>query len=186
MNSKSGVFRGLAKNTGTSAVSTVSNLAGTAINSKELTAVGKITDALKEFPYDQISVQVTRDESLNVQLKDFSVISQQLRLTGTGTLAYEKAKPILDQKLALQIQIGVRDDFETLFGAIRKTSTDKDDLGYTKVSRPIKIAGTPTNPDTSDLYAFLLEGLASRGVERLLNIKGADQLFNSLFGKKKN
>ncbi len=176
LNSKSGIFRGLAKSTGTSTVSGLSNLAGSALNSKELVAVGKITDALKEFPYDQINLQVTRGASLDVELKDFSVISQQLRLTGTGALTYEKGTPILDQKLALQIQISVRGDFETLFGAIRKVSTDQDELGYTKVSRPIKIGGTPTQPDTSDLYLFLAEGLGTRAIEhylpKLLNIFG--------------
>ena len=183
LTSKSGVFRGLAKNDTTSAVSGIAGLAGAATNSKELVAIGKITDALKEFPYDQIDIRVSRDQSLNVQLKDFSVISQQLRITGTGALAYEKAKPILDQKLTLQIQIGVRDDFETLFNAIRKLSTEKDDLGYTKVSRPIKISGTPTHPDTSDLYLFLAEGVGTRAIEHFLpRIKGLDKL-KGLFGK---
>jgi len=181
LDSKSGIFRGLAKNTTTSAVSGMANLAGAAAGSKELVAVGKITDALKEFPYDQINIQVSRDPALNVQLKDFSVISQELRITGTGTLTYEKAKPVLDQQLALQIQIGVRDNFETLFNVIRKVSADKDDLGYSKVSRPIKIGGTPTNPDTSDLYVFLAEGLGTRAIERYLP-KGLDKL-KGLFGK---
>lgn len=181
LTSKSGIFRGLAKNTTTSAVSGIANLAGAATGSKEVVAVGKITDALKEFPYDQISIQVSRDESLNIQLKDFSVISQELRITGSGGLTYEKARPILDQKLALQIQLGVRGNFETLFNAIRKVSADKDDLGYSKVNRAIKIGGTPTHPDTSDLYVFLAEGLGTRAIERYLP-KGLDKL-KGLFGK---
>jgi len=179
--SKSGIFRGLAKSGTTSAVSGIANLAGAASGSKELVAVGKITDALKEFPYDQIDIQVSRDQSLNIQLKDFSVISQELRITGTGGLTYEKAKPVLDQPLALQIQLGVRDNFETLFNVIRKVSSEKDDLGYSKVSRAIKIGGTPANPDTDDLYRFLGEGLGTRAIERYLP-KGLDKL-KGLFGK---
>ncbi len=175
LTSKSGIFRGLASNGGTKTLSTASGIAGLLGKSKELVALGKLTTALQQFPYDQINVQLTRGQSLDVQLKDFSVISQQLRLTGTGGLTYEKGKSMLDQKLALQLQMGVLGDMETLMAALGKVSTDKDELGYTKVSRPIKIGGTPTNPDTSDLYAFLKEAgvsAAARAAERLLNLFG--------------
>ncbi|HTB79518.1 MAG TPA: AsmA family protein [Opitutaceae bacterium] len=175
LTSKSGIFRGLASNGGTKTLSTASGIAGLLGKSKELVALGKLTTALQQFPYDQINVQLTRGQSLDVQLKDFSVISQQLRLTGTGGLTYEKGKSMLDQKLALQLQMGVLGDMETLMAALGKVSTDKDELGYTKVSRPIKIGGTPTNPDTSDLYAFLKEAgvsAATRAAERLLNLFG--------------
>jgi len=110
-----------------------------------------------------------------VQLKDFSVISPQLRLTGTGALTYEKGKPMLGQSLAMQMQMGVLGDMETLFATVGKTSDQKDELGYTKISRPIKIGGTPANPDTSDLYAFLKEAGASalgRSALHLLDIFG--------------
>jgi hypothetical protein len=131
---------------------------------------------LQEFHYDQINLQLTRDPSLDVQLKDFSVISQGLRIVGIGTLTYEKDQPILEQSLAMQIQMGARDEFATLFNAIRKLSSETDELGYTKVSRPIKITGTPTHPDTTDLYKFLVEGVGQRAIEhyipKLLNLFG--------------
>jgi hypothetical protein len=172
LNSKGGIFRGLAKNTGTSAVATGLSFAG-----NELAAVGQLTTALQEFHYDQINLQLTRDKSLNVQAKDFSVISQGLRIVGTGTLTYVKSKPILDQSLDMQIQMGARDEYATLFNSIRKLSSETDELGYTKVSRPIKITGTPTHPDTTDLYKFLAEGVGQRAIEHYI-----PQLLN-LFGK---
>jgi hypothetical protein len=129
-----------------------------------------------------MNLQLTRDPSLDVRLTDFSVISQGLRIVGTGKLTYEKGQPLLEQSLAMQIQLGARDEFATLFGAIRKLSSDTDELGYTKVSRPIKITGTPTHPDASDLYFFLGEGLLQRKLERYIpNIK-LDNL-RGLFGK---
>jgi hypothetical protein len=176
LTSKGGIFRGLAKNGVTQSIGGLSGLAGSLTNSNELTAIGKLTTALQEFHYDQINLQLTRDQSHDVQLKDFSVISQSLRIVGTGTITYEKGKPILDQSLAMQIQMGARDDFATLFDAIRKLSSETDELGYTKVSRPIKITGTPTNPDTNDLYKFLAEGVGQRAIEHyipsLLNLFG--------------
>ncbi|HEV8073389.1 MAG TPA: hypothetical protein VGP21_04585 [Opitutaceae bacterium] len=172
LTSKGGVFRGLAKNTDTNVIAKGLGFAG-----NELAAVGQLTTALQEFHYDQINLQLTRDPSLDIQLKDFSVISQGLRIVGTGTLTYEKDKPILDQSLAMQIQMGARDEFATLFDAIRKLSSETDELGYTKVSRPIKITGTPTNPDTNDLYKFLAEGVGQRAIEHYI-----PQLLN-LFGK---
>ena len=171
LTSKSGVFRGLAKNTGTNVIAKSLGFAG-----NELAAVGQLTTALQEFHYDQINLQLTRDPSLDVKLKDFSVISQGLRIVGTGTLTYEKDKPLLEQSLAMQIQMGARDEFATLFDAIRKLSSETDELGYTKVSRPIKITGTPAHPDTSDLYVFLMEGVGQRAIEhyipQLLNLIG--------------
>ncbi len=176
LTSKGGIFRGLAKNGVTRSIGSLSGLAGSLTSSNELTAIGDLTTALQEFHYDQINMQLTRDPSLDVQLKDFSVISQSLRIVGTGTITYEKGRPILEQPLAMQIQMGARDDFATLFDAIRKLSSDTDELGYTKVSRPIKITGTPTNPDTNDLYKFLAEGVGQRAIEHyipnLLNLFG--------------
>jgi hypothetical protein len=171
LTSKSGIFRGLAKNTGTNVIATGLGFAG-----NELAAVGQLTTALQEFHYDQINVQLTRDPSLDVHLKDFSVISQGLRIVGTGTITYEKGKPILDQSLSMQIQMGARDEYATLFNSIRKLSSETDELGYTKASRPIKITGTPAHPDTNDLYKFLAEGAGQRAIEHylpsLLNVFG--------------
>jgi hypothetical protein len=176
LTSKGGIFRGLAKNGVTRSISGLSGLAGSLTNSNELTAIGELTTALQEFHYDQINLQLTRDQSHDVQLKDFSVISQSLRIVGTGKITYEKGQPILGQPLAMQIQMGARDEFATMFDAIRKLSSDTDELGYTKVSRPIKITGTPTNPDTNDLYKFLAEGVGQRAIEHyipsLLNLFG--------------
>ncbi len=157
LTSKSGIFRGLAKSGGTQVVSGGLSWGGILGKSKQLTALGELIATLQEFPYDQINIECTRGQSLDVQLKNFSVISQQLRLTGTGAITYEKGKPVLEQSLALQIQMGVRGDIETLMATIGKTSNQTDELGYTKIDRPIKIGGTPANPDTSDLYAFLKE-----------------------------
>jgi hypothetical protein len=175
LTSKSGIFRGLAKSGGTEVVSGGLSLGGILGKSKQLTALGELITTLQEFPYDQINVQCTRGQSLDVQLEDFSVISQQLRLTGTGTLTYEKGKPMLGQSLAMQIKMGVRGDIGTLMDTVGKTSDRTDDLGYTEIDRPIKIGGTPANPDTSDLYAFLKEAGASalgRSALHLLDMFG--------------
>ncbi|HXC03071.1 MAG TPA: hypothetical protein VNU49_10535 [Opitutaceae bacterium] len=163
LTSKGGIFRGLAKNTGTNLVASGLSYAG-----NELAAVGQLTTALQEFHYDQINLQLTRDQSHDVQLKDFSVISQSLRIVGTGTITYEKGQPILGQPLAMQIQMGARDEFATLFNSIRKLSSATDELGYAKVSRPIKITGTPAHPDDSDLYLFLGTGVGQRAIEHYL------------------
>jgi hypothetical protein len=172
LTSKSGIFRGLAKSGSTQVVSGGLSLGGLLGKSKQLTALGELITTLQEFPYDQINVQCTRGQSLDVQLKNFSVISQQLRLTGTGEITYEKGKPVLEQSLAMQMQIGVRGDIETLMATIGKTSDQTDELGYTKVDRPIKIGGTPANPDTSDLYAFLKEAGASALGRSALHLLG--------------
>jgi hypothetical protein len=176
LTSKGGIFRGLARNGVTKTVGGLSGLAGSLASSKELTAIGQLTTALQEFHYDQINLQLARDQSLDVQLKDCSVISQGLRIVGTGTLTYEKNKPILGQSLAMQIQMGARDEFATLFDAMGKLSAETDELGYTKVSRPIRISGTPTHPNTDDLYRFLGEGMGQRTIEhylpKLLNVFG--------------
>ncbi|MGA3007454.1 MAG: hypothetical protein ABSE59_06140, partial [Opitutaceae bacterium] len=177
LTSKSGIFRGLARSGGAQVLGPLSGPAGGLNRSSDFASVGRLTDALQQFPYDQINVQLIRDSSLNVQVKDFSVISQPLRVTGTGRLTYQKGVSLLNQSLALQIQLAARDDFATLFDALRKLSSEKDELGYTRVSRPIEIAGTPAHPDTDDLYAFLEEGGASRTLDRYL-----PKLLN-LFGK---
>jgi hypothetical protein len=177
LTSKGGIFRGLAKNNVSRSVGGISGLAGSLTNSKELSAIGQLTTALQEFHYDQLNLQLTRDPSLDVQLKDFSMISQGLRIVGTGTLTYEKGRPMLEQSLAMQIQLGARDEFATLFDAIRKLSLETDELGYTKVSEPIKITGTPAHPNTSDLYVFLAKGVGQRAIEHYI-----PQILN-LFGK---
>jgi len=175
LTSKSGIFRGLAQSGRTQVVSAGLSLGGILGNSQQLTALGELVTTLQAFPYDQINVQCTRGQSLDVLLKDFSVISPQLRLTGTGTLTYEKGKPMLEQSLAMLLQMGVRGDIGTLMATVGKTSDQTDELGYTKIDRPIKIGGTPAKPDTSDLYAFLKEAGASalgRSALHLLDLLG--------------
>jgi hypothetical protein len=122
-----------------------------------------ITKALSEIPFDQLNVTATRDPELNMVLKDFTLISPEVRLTGGGTIQHVEGIALLAQPLNLQLNLGARGKLADLMKRAGLLEDKKDNLGYAAFVTPIKIAGTLEKTNTSELKNALLNSALEKG-----------------------
>ncbi|HWA85956.1 MAG TPA: AsmA-like C-terminal region-containing protein, partial [Opitutus sp.] len=169
---RGGIFRGLPvdlsdklpKNQSAAAViggiiGAVTGKKETADNVRDLFSLAK---TLSEIPFDQLSVKAVRGEDLNVQLQDFSLIAPELRLTGTGSVQHDPAKPLLQQPLNVQLSIGARGTTGDVMKRLKLLDTAKQDsLGYSAMVLPVTIGGSLEKPNVNqfatDLVKYVLE-----------------------------
>lgn len=174
--SKGGVFRALSTvlpaermQTAQSALAIVGGLFGGS-TAETVNATLEIVRILSEIPFDQLSLRAERGQSLDLLLQDFTLISPNVRLGGAGKVAYVPGRSLLEQSLDLQINLGARGRLGELLDQVKLLKAEKDNLGYSAFSTPIKIGGTLAQTDTSDLKTKLINLAAERtGVSDALN-----------------
>jgi hypothetical protein len=119
--------------------------------------VTELGAALDDIKYDQLSVVVVRDDARNINLKDFTLIAPEVRLNGSGQIAYQDKVSLLAQALDLRVQIAARGTVGDLMRRLNLLSGAEDNLGYAAFVSPIHIGGTLSNPDRSQLKSILLK-----------------------------
>jgi hypothetical protein len=172
---KSGVFRALSADLTDrvqktqSTVETIGGILGAVTGSEKYTDMAnksqiltEISSALAEIPFDQMVATAVRDEKLNIVLKDFTVISPEVRLTGGGEIRHVEGVAILAQPLNLRLNLGARGRFAGLLKRAGLLDSTQDSLGYTGFLQPIKIGGTLAATDTSELRSALLNSALER------------------------
>ncbi|MDO8542783.1 MAG: hypothetical protein Q7S40_20270 [Opitutaceae bacterium] len=143
-------------------------------------AVAELAKGLNPIPYDQLAIVMSRDERLNTTLKDFTLISPEIRLAGQGHAVHEPGSRLFDDPLAMEFTLRVRargrqGELLKYLGAL---DTQTDDLGYAACALPVKIGGTLGKPDASEfsnrVAALAVEksGLADKAAEFLNRIRG--------------
>lgn len=168
LTSRQGVFRGLQRTSSkvsltSKAVELGASVLGSLLGSQKGTKaaekvagtayfVDQLAQSLAELKYDQLNVRLVRDDALNMQLEDFSLVSPELRLLGQGTVTYQADKPLLEQPLNLTLTLAGREKLEQLLGKIRLLDGTRDDLGYAKVTQPVVVTGTLARPDPSAFF----------------------------------
>jgi len=168
--SKGGIFRGLSADLTDriqrtqSRVTAIASFLGVVpddyVNKTRILA--DIARALSEIPFDQLSVTATRDASLNVQLKDFTVISPEVRIVGEGSVRYVEGVPVLAQPMEMQLKLGARGKLGDLIRRAGLLEKGQDNLGYAAFSVPLRIGGTMGNPDTNEIRTALLNSALER------------------------
>jgi hypothetical protein len=194
LSSKGGVFRGLPVNVShivenssklgawlASAGTAISAMAGKRDNAEvanKAEAVVELARGLNPIPYDQLSVSVARDAALNTTLRNFSLISPELRLTGGGTALHKPGSCLIEDSLAMEFTLRARGRHGELLKYLGALDPQTDDLGYATCTVPLKIGGTLARPDTSELNtkltALALEkgGIGDKAAELLNKIRG--------------
>lgn len=168
LTSRTGVFRGLQRTTNkismtSKAVELGASVLGSIFGSEKVTKtaekvagqayfVDQLAQSIGELPYDQLSVRLARDESLNVTMEDISLVSPEIRLIGRGTLTHVADKPLIEQPLSASLTIAGRGKLEELFGKLRLLSGAKDDLGYARTKETVTLGGTLLRPDPTAFF----------------------------------
>lgn len=133
-----------------------------------------IAKSLAEIPYDQLSLTATRDESLNLRVRDFTLISPEVRIGGSGNIRYAAGVPLLAQPLQAQLSLGTRGRLGDLMKRAGLLEPQLDNLGYSAFAVPLKLGGTLGRPDTAAIRDALLNSALERS-----------GLLDSLFGRGK-
>lgn len=136
---------------------------------KQGQVVVALADRLKEIPYDQISLTVHRGADLNIVCPDFALIAPEVRLNGSGTIAYRPGLQIVDQPLSFDGQLGARGRIADLLGGLGLLTTQKDDLGYTLMTDPIHLGGTVAAVDQSAWRETLIKSAVHKAANGLLD-----------------
>jgi len=172
LQSRKGVFRGLQRAASVSRTANIVSGAarllgleekmGGLVSSIDLTA--ELAGTLAELPFDQLNVRLSRDQSLNVKLSDFTLVSPTIRLQGDGQITHESGKSLFDQALQVRVNMGVMGTVETKISRAKLPvlSGERDELGYMKLREPFVIGGTLAKPDAGQLYSMLGRSLAER------------------------
>jgi len=190
LTSKGGLFHGLPVSVASKAettsriaagVAAVGSLLGSVTGRKEYAdiankaqAVSELSRALAAIPYDQLSVTVARDDSLTTVLKDFALISPELRLSGDGRATVPPGASLLDGPLTMEFKLRARGHAAHLFKYLGVLDAEPDELGYFACNLPLRVGGTIRAPDTSEIN----RALTSLAVEK----SGAGDLLNKLLG----
>ena len=169
LTSHQGIFRGLQRSTNklsmtSKAVESVASLLGSILSSEKATKaaekvagsayyVDQLAQSLGELNYDLLSVKLTRDEQLNLNLQDITLVSSDLRLNGQAEVTYESDRPLLEQPLSASLDLAARGKIEEQLGKLRLLSGTKDDLGYAKAKETVSVGGTLGRPDATAFFA---------------------------------
>jgi len=192
--SRGGVFRGLpvtyaakVETVGKIAAgaAAIGNLLGSVTGKKDSAdiasraqAAAEVSKTLAAIPYDQLNVVFSRDAAMNHTLKDFSLIAPELRLTGTGQTSGGPGAGLLAQSLAMEFKLRARGRTAALLKYLGKLDATTDGLGYVGCSLPLKVAGSLSHPDTTELN----RSLANLALEKSGVTDKASELFNKLIG----
>lgn len=169
LTSRSGVFRGLQRTTNkvsmtSKAVELGASVLGSIFGSEKVTKtaekvagqayfVDQLAQSVGELNYDQLSVKLARDETLNVNLEDISLVSPEIRLIGKGTVTYVAERPLLDQPLNASLSISGRGKIEELLGKLKLLNGTKDDMGYARTKETVTLGGTLSKPDPTAFFS---------------------------------
>lgn len=141
-------------------------------------AVSELANSWKAIAYDQLSFSLTRDRSLNAELKDFTLISPEIRLSGRGLATHKPGAALLDDEIAMAFTLRARGRNAELLKYLGLLDPHSDDLGYATCTLPLKIGGTLGRPDTSELN----NRLANLALEKSGVTDKAADLLNRLIG----
>lgn len=118
-------------------------------------AVSDIFKRFVEIPFDQLNLELSHRPGQATQIKDFSLISPDLRFAGTGGLESIPGKKLVDQPLHIDLFMAVRGDQEKDMRLLGALKDEKDSLGYSPLLEKIPIEGTLSNLTTDALTKFL-------------------------------
>jgi hypothetical protein len=194
LTSKGGVFRGLPVDVGnivenTGKIAAWISSAGTAISAmagkkdsaevaNKAEAVAELARGLNPIPYDQLSVSVSRDAALNTTLRDFTLISPEVRLTGSGTALHKPGSCLFEDSLAMEFTLRARGRPGELLKYLGALDPQTDELGYAACTVPLRVGGSLVKPDTSELNTQLTalaiekSGFGDKAAELLNKIRG--------------
>jgi hypothetical protein len=124
---------------------------------KKSRAIDEFSQIMTSIHYDRIDVVLSRGASPAIGIREFSLISPEIRLHGEGQLGALPGVAMLRQPLAVELKLSARGHTADLLRTAGLLAAAKDNLGYAACTLPIKMDGTPLQPDLGDFRRSLLK-----------------------------
>lgn len=166
-----GVLRALGrKGEAVGGISTVLGIAGALTGSATTSAVGELTATFAELKFDSFKMQVERGADLGLKLTNIEFLSPLMRTTGSGSLGNRPGVAMQDQPMQILLQFGAKGGLEHLLQRANALGQEADPQGYRLMQKSFTVGGTPSKPDSSSLWTFLLKEAAVRGAPALQDL----------------
>ena len=117
--------------------------------------VVEVAKALNEFPFHQLVANVSRGPDLNLKLEEFSLLSPELRLTGSGEVRHAEGVPWVSEDLTLRLQLLAQGQTGKLLSRAGLLVEKTDPLGFSPFLVPFTLEGTLGEPVANELAAAL-------------------------------
>ncbi|MDF9826924.1 hypothetical protein M2447_001009 [Ereboglobus sp. PH5-10] len=124
----------------------------------------RVLERLGEIDFDQINLDASYRAGREIEIRNFSLLSPDMRFAGMGTLGNKPALSLFKQALSMNLQMAVRgeqaEDLRAL--NILKKETDADTLGYMPLLENFSMEGTPSNLIAASLVRHIVSMLAKK------------------------
>lgn len=124
-------------------------------------AAANVVQQLTAIPFDQLTLSVGRDEKNNLGIKDFSMLSTLLRLSGAGQITYQPGVPLVQQPLLVTLQLGVKGQLADDLRTLNLIEGEPDALGFAPVVEPVTLSGSLQSFSATQFSKLLERALAN-------------------------
>jgi len=157
-----GVYRGLSNHARSAA--SVAGILGTLFRSENLQAISELSNELEEIHYDTIEMEATQSVSEGLEVSRMLLQGSEVKMYGRGRVMGSRPAELMESPMRFDFTLGAKGRLADLLGLVGLTSNARRDWeGYTMMSEPFTVRGTPENPDFSELWG-LLRGAAVNAV----------------------
>ncbi|WP_309396180.1 hypothetical protein [Cerasicoccus maritimus] len=141
---------------------------------------GMLAAISEEIVYDEISLEASRKENLNVNLDDFVLLSSKnnMKFKGAGKITYQEDVPMTEQPMVIAAQLWTKGNQLKLISDLKLAGSSTDKEGF--VAGPqFQITGTLSDPDYYSSLASTILGNLPNIVTGLVG-GAADSATNTL------
>ena len=122
-------------------------------------AAADVTKQLGSIKFDQLNVVVGRDKKKNMDIKDLTLISPMIHLTGSGQITYVPGVSLMKQPLLVNLNLGAKDKLATDLRALKLIGAKEDKLGYASMKEDLKLDGSLQSIGTKQLTDLIQDAL---------------------------
>lgn len=167
-----GVFRALSVKTGANLenagkVAAIAGLIGAFAGSESTVKYAgrarAAADVAKQFaaiPFDRFSLVAGRGADHGIKLKDLSIVSSLMKISGSGSIAYEPGVPVIRQPLRVDLKIAAKDAFAENLRILKLETAQPDADGYAPLVEDVTLDGTLQAVGTAQLSRLLNRALS--------------------------
>ena len=107
-------------------------------------AIARLVNYIARIDYDSIDIHLKRDESRNVTVEQFQLLSPTIALTATGGIQHEEGSDIFDSPLELTAHLDMLGRGAAILYSMDLMQDERNELGYWR-GPEIRIWGTPAD-----------------------------------------
>ena len=111
-------------------------------------AIARLVNYIAQIDYDTIDIRLQRDESRNVTIKQFQVLSPTIALLASGGIQHEEGSDIFDAPLELNANLDMLGRGAAILYSMDLMQDKRNELGYWR-GPEFRIWGTAATPESN-------------------------------------